>query len=152
MLMQSFFTGRTFHAIAAFRLMLICLTYLTRIVFLILVRISPIRNLDPFLEIILCKLFFCFFCKKNIILRFHILYPFNMMRYRTLLRFALEPIAKPSQAKPNQALGTLRTTVTKLVPVFVPWWMSLCHSHVNTMFSTGVEIKETASLLVLVCV
>jgi len=158
--------------------MFICITCLKRFVFVILVRISPIRNLDPFLEIILCKFFF--FCKKNVFLRFYVMYPFNMMRYRTVLRFALEPIAKPNQTKPShwqisKALVNLRTTVTKLVRVFLPWWMSFCHSHVNplnaelnpichmlallgapyiydvsglrfnTMFSTGVKITDTAN-------
>jgi len=53
---------------------------------------------------------------------------------------------------PCKVLGTLRTT-TALVRVFMLFnLMALCHSYVNYMLSTDINITETTCLVINKCV
>lgn len=98
------------------------ITCFTRVVSVVLIRISRIRNRSPFHEIALYMLFFpCVFHEKNVVfLRFRLLYLFSTMCYGTLRRSDLEPIVKPSHKRTSKVRGNRWTIFIKLVQVFLP--------------------------------
>lgn len=76
----------------------------------------------PFLK----SLFFFLSCKENVFLRFHVLYPFNMMRYRAAVqvRSWADSQAKPfadqqSTWNPKDDCDESSTSFSALMNVFV---------------------------------
>jgi hypothetical protein len=70
----------------------------------------------------------------------------------TLCMSIYKPVAKPRQANPYigqfmswQKFGNLRTTFTNIVQLCLSHLMSLYHSNVNQMYSTGVKNTDTSN-------